>query len=68
MKWFRKEALDDQIKAQIADVVEAYVERSQLSLKILLIDPKLTDMEMAVLWLAGVTVMEELSGQCERRK
>lgn len=58
MRWF-KDKIDDRIKALIADVVAAYVERSQLSFQLLSLEPNLTDIEMAVLWAAGVLVMEE---------
>jgi hypothetical protein len=57
MRWFT-DKLDDKIKAMVTELVSAYIERSQLSLRLLLLEPNLTDIEMAVLWLGGVAVME----------
>lgn len=53
MGWF-KSSIDDRIKALVSEAVSAYVERARLSYQFLSIEPKVTDAEMAVLWVAIV--------------
>lgn len=53
MGWF-KSGIDDRIKALVSEAVSAYVERARLSYQFLAIEPKVSDAEMAVLWVAIV--------------
>jgi hypothetical protein len=58
MKWFQSK-FDDRVKFLATDIVTASVERSRLSFQLLSVEPKMTDMEMAALWVMGVIVMQE---------
>jgi hypothetical protein len=58
VKWF-KGKIDAQIKAHVADIVAAYVKRSQLCHEFLSVKPTLTDIEMAVLWAGDWATVEE---------
>lgn len=58
MGWFN-EKLNDQNKSLVSDLVAAYTERSRLTFRLLSLEPQLTDMQMAVLWLCLVVIIEK---------
>jgi hypothetical protein len=58
MGWFN-EKLNDQSKSLVSDLVFAYTERSRLVFRLLSLEPRLTDMQMAVLWIYMVVTMEK---------
>ena len=59
MAWF-KDKIDDRTKAMAADVAAAYMERSRLAYQLWAIQPRVTDIEIAVLW-AGLARATEQS-------
>jgi hypothetical protein len=60
MGWFN-EKLNDQSKSLVSDLVSAYTDRSRLVFRLLSLEPQLTDMQMAVLWIYMVVTMEKVS-------
>jgi hypothetical protein len=58
--WFN-EKLNDQSKSLVSNLVSAYTDRSRLVFRLLSLEPQITDIQMAVLWLYMVVTMEKAS-------
>ena len=56
MGWFR-EKIDPHTGGLVKGLTDAYVERAQLYFQLLTLDPQLSDIEMAVLWAGGASIM-----------
>jgi len=58
MGWF-SDKLDDETKSIVSDLSSAYCERARLVFRLLSLEPRLTDMQMAVCWAGVILTMEK---------